>query len=115
MIDGARIGVIGGTGMEALLEGGRLLSVETPFGNVAATVGTLGDAPAVVILRHGPGHALLPHEINYRAIIWAMRSSGVRQVFATAAVGSLAPELRTGDLALLSDFIDLTRGRTQSF
>ena len=50
-----------------------------------------------VVLRHGADHAVLPHEVNYRGIIWALRELGARCIFATAAVGSLVPELRTGD------------------
>src|SRR5207248_4547644 len=63
----------------------------------------------------GAGHDALPHQVNTRGILWALRQLGARQIFATAAVGSLSPALRPGDLALLSDFIDFTHGRIGSF
>src|SRR5436309_6872664 len=71
-----RLGVIGGTGTDALLAGGRAVSVETPFGAIGATVGQLGGTPAAMVLRHGAGHGALPHQVNYRGLVWALRQLG---------------------------------------
>lgn len=117
MNDSARatVGVIGGTGMEALLDGGDAEMVATPYGTVGVIVGRVGDQPAAFLARHGAHHALLPHEVDYRANLWALRSLGVTRVLSTVAVGSLRADLRPGDLALLSDFLDLTHTRPSSF
>jgi 5'-methylthioadenosine phosphorylase len=111
----AELGIIGGTGMEGLLVGGRDIAVETPFGDVPLRAGHVGGAPAAMLLRHGPGHARLPHEVNYRGNLWALHSFGVRRVLATVACGALSLDLAAGRLALLDDFIDLTRARIQTF
>lgn len=109
------IGIIGGTGMEELLREGDARIVATPFGPVEARVGRVAEGEAAVVLRHGPGHEWLPHQVNYRGNLWALRELGARQVLATSASGSLRTELLPGDLALLTDFIDLTRARVQTY
>jgi 5'-methylthioinosine phosphorylase len=109
------VGIIGGTGMGELLAGSRAAPVDTPFGPVPVQVARLGAVPVAVLLRHGAGHAVLPHQVNYRANLWALRALGVRHVFATAASGSIDPALAPGSVALLADFLDFTRGRAQTF
>jgi 5'-methylthioadenosine phosphorylase len=108
-------GIIGGTGMAALLAGAPAHELDTPFGPVTVTTAYLDHTPVAVLLRHGPGHAVLPHQVNYRANLWALRALGVRHVFATAATGSLDPALAPGCVALLADFLDFTRNRPQTF
>jgi 5'-methylthioadenosine phosphorylase len=109
------VGIIGGTGMDALGDHDRPVEVMTPFGPALARVGQVGAVEAAVILRHGPDHRRLPHEVNYRANLWALRELGVLDVFATVACGSLDPALSPGDLAVVVDFLDLTRDRVQTF
>jgi 5'-methylthioadenosine phosphorylase len=92
-----------------------VLTVETPFGTVEPTIGKLYDREIVFLSRHGRGHATPPHLVNYRANIWALHSLGVRKIVATAAVGSLSPEYRLGDLVLLDQFLDFTKSRPQTF
>jgi len=65
--------------------------------------------------RHGRDHAIPPHLVNYRANIWALRELGVRKVLATAAVGSLSPDFRLGELVILDQFLDFTKSRPQTF
>ena len=114
------IGIIGGTGLQALSEltAARALEVATPFGAPSAPLmlGTLSGRPVAFLARHGLHHQLLPGEINFRANIWALKSLGARTVIAVSAVGSLRADLRPGDLALPSQYLDFTRGsRAASF
>ena len=92
------IGIIGGSGLYEMegFEQTEERKIETPFGDPSdALVGGMMAGRQVWFLpRHGRGHRLLPHEINHRANIWAMRSLGVRWLICVTAVGSLKEELR---------------------
>ncbi|MCE2967118.1 MAG: MTAP family purine nucleoside phosphorylase [Phycisphaerales bacterium] len=115
-----RIAIIGGSGLEhrlsesGLLLGAELVRLDTPFGPTSApiAVGTIaGSGVGVAILkRHGEGHVIPPHEVPYRANIWALKSLGVTHVIATGAVGSLREEVRPGGVMLVDQFIDRTSG-----
>jgi 5'-methylthioadenosine phosphorylase len=114
------IGIIGGTGLYAMRALGSLRphEVQTPFGAPSGPLmlGVLGAHDVAFLARHGEGHRLLPGEINFRANIWALKSVGVRTVIAVSAVGSLREDIRPGDLALPSQYLDFTRGtRAASF
>ncbi len=114
------IGIIGGTGLYAMpgLESVRTQQVRTPFGEPSAPLvhGTLGGREVVFLARHGLGHQFLPGEINFRANIWALKSAGVRTAIGVSAVGSLRAEIRPGDLSLVSQYLDFTKGtRAPSF
>jgi 5'-methylthioadenosine phosphorylase len=114
------IGIIGGTGLYAMRALGSLRphEVQTPFGAPSGPLmlGVLGAHEVAFLARHGEGHRLLPGEINFRANIWALKSVGVRTVIAVSAVGSLREDIRPGDLALPSQYLDFTRGtRAASF
>src|SRR5215472_4700799 len=114
------IGIIGGTGLYAMRALGNLRAheVRTPFGAPSGPLmlGALAGHEVAFLARHGEGHRLLPGEINCRANIWALKSVGVRTVIAVSAVGSLRDEIRPGDLALPSQYLDFTRGtRAASF
>jgi len=115
--DVAQIGVIGGSGLYALLDEAREVTVETPFGAPSdpLVVGAVGGRSVAFVPRHGAGHRLPPHRIPYRANLWALRSLGVRQVVAPCAVGSLRPELAPGSLVVLDQLVDRTSGRAQTF
>lgn len=94
------------------------MDVATPYGAPSApiTIGTVAGRQVAFLPRHGAGHALAPHAINYRANIWALRSLGVEQILAPCAVGGLQPE-RTprGAMVVPSQLIDRTTGRAQTF
>jgi 5'-methylthioadenosine phosphorylase len=109
------IGIIGGTGLYAMpgLEQVRAHPVHTPFGEPSSPLmhGILGGREVVFLARHGPDHRLLPGEINFRANIWALKSSGVRTIIGVSAVGSLREQIRPGDLSLVSQYLDFTKGR----
>ena len=65
--------------------------------------------------RHGKGHTVPPHRVNYRANIWSLKELGVRKIIATAAVGSLSSQYKLGDIVLLNQFLDFTKSRPQTF
>jgi 5'-methylthioadenosine phosphorylase len=89
--------------------------VETPYGVVSVQIGLLSGKYVAFMPRHGRGHAVPPHKVNYRANIWALKQLGVQQVLATAAVGSLREDLPPGDLVLIDQFIDFTKQRPSTF
>jgi 5'-methylthioadenosine phosphorylase len=113
------IGVIGGSGLYEI-EG--LTSIEevalsTPFGEPSDkfVVGRLGDAKLVFLPRHGRGHRILPHEINFRANVWGMKKLGVEWILSVSAVGSMKEEIPPGDIVIVDQFIDRTKARQSSF
>ena len=111
-----RIGIIGGTGFGEALVAGQAQTIETEFGPASVTIGPLGaDRELVFVARHGTGHKIPPHRINHRANITALRQMGVGAVYATAAVGSLQPDIKPGDFVVLDDFLDLTQGAVVTF
>ncbi len=93
----------------------QVITVETPYGTVEPVVGKLGNQELVFLSRHGDDHAIPPHQVNYRANIWALRELGVRKIIATAAAGSLSANFHRGELVLLDQFIDFTKSRPQTF
>ncbi|MEX2289786.1 MAG: S-methyl-5'-thioadenosine phosphorylase [Mycobacteriales bacterium] len=111
------IGVLGGSGLYALLEGAREVAVETPYGlpSDPPVVGEFGGRQVAFVPRHGADHRLPPHRIPYRANLWALRSLGVRQVLAPCAVGGLRPALGPGSLVVPDQLVDRTSGRAQTF
>src|SRR6184192_4501077 len=110
------IGVIGGSGLYQMEELRDVTEhkVDTPFGSPSDTLvgGTLSGRQVYFLPRHGRGHRILPHEINHRADIYALRSLNVRWIISVAAVGSLQEKYAPRDVLLHSQFYDRTRGRT---
>ncbi|MFZ1867276.1 MAG: S-methyl-5'-thioadenosine phosphorylase [Steroidobacteraceae bacterium] len=114
------IGIVGGTGLYRMegLEVTHTSEIDTPFGRPSGPVmlGRLAGREIAFLARHGLNHDLLPSEINFRANIWALKSVGVRTIIGASAVGSLRQEIRPGDLALPSQYLDFTKGlRAASF
>lgn len=112
-----RWAIIGGTGVydPQLLARPRVQHVETPYGSVEAFIGQHAGSEVAFLPRHGRGHSLPPHRINYRANLWALRELGVDACLATAACGSLRADLVPGGLALCDQFLDYTRSRPSTF
>lgn len=109
------LAIIGGTGVYQMdgLDVLDTIDVTTPFGEPSSPVvkGRLGAHALLFLARHGAGHQKMPHEINYRANIYALKSLGATQIIGVSAVGSLREEIVPGDLALPSQYFDWTRGR----
>jgi 5'-methylthioinosine phosphorylase len=114
-----RLAVIGGSGFAAL-EGLEVLDREhpdTPYGPPSAPVirGTLGKSELLFLPRHGIGHSIPPHRIDYRANIWALTSCGAERVVGLAAAGGISGRFGPGALAVPDQIIDYTYGRAHSF
>jgi 5'-methylthioadenosine phosphorylase len=111
-MDEPAIGVVGGSGLYEMegFENIEALSVATPFGDPSDQVitGRIGGRRVCFLPRHGVGHRLLPHEINHRANIWALRSLGVRWLISVTAVGSLREALAPRDIVVPDQLIDRT-------
>ncbi|MCL6446275.1 MAG: S-methyl-5'-thioadenosine phosphorylase [Alicyclobacillus sp.] len=98
-----------------MLEDAQVVRLTTAYGDAQATVGTYQGKRIAFMPRHGPGHHIPPHKINYRANILALKQLGVRQVLATAAVGSLQVQVKPGSLVIIDDFLDFTKSRPTTF
>jgi 5'-methylthioinosine phosphorylase len=113
------IGIIGGTGLTQLanLEVVRRQIVRTPYGDASQPLifGKIAGNEVVFLARHGGGHTIPPHAINYRANIWALHSVGVTCLLAVATVGSIDASLSPGDIVLPHQIIDYTHGRDSSY
>jgi 5'-methylthioadenosine phosphorylase len=114
------LAVIGGTGIYELagMQVEQRLDAATPFGTPSGQIvkGRLGGRELLFLARHGAGHKLLPHEVNYRANIYALKRAGATQILGFSAVGSLAEAIAPGDLAMPSQYFDWTKGgRARSF
>ncbi|RVT49600.1 MTAP family purine nucleoside phosphorylase [Rubrivivax albus] len=114
------LAIVGGTGFYELpgLEIEARLSAATPFGEASGEVhlGRVQGQPLLFLARHGAGHRWLPHEVNYRANVFALKRAGATQLLGFSAVGSLDEVLAPGALAMPAQYIDWTRGRrTQTF
>jgi 5'-methylthioadenosine phosphorylase len=113
----AEIGVIGGSGFYSFLDDVTEVTVDTPYGEPSDSLflGEVAGRMVAFLPRHGRGHHLPPHRINYRANLWALRSVGVRQVLGPCAVGGLRPEYGPGTLLVPDQIVDRTRLREQSY
>jgi 5'-methylthioadenosine phosphorylase len=113
------IAIIGGSGLTQLanLEITRRQIVRTPYGEPSGplTFGRMGPAEVVFLARHGYGHTLAPHEINYRANMWALQQQGVTSVIAVCTVGGIAGNLGAGTIGVPDQIIDYTWGRISTY
>jgi 5'-methylthioadenosine phosphorylase len=111
------VGLIVGTGVDSvqLLTDAKSSSIKTPFGDVEYSLGSMDSAEVFVLKRHGEGHVVPPHLINYRANVMALYMLGVKHVVTTSAVGSLKDDLPPGSFALMEGFLDFTKVRAQTF
>ena len=113
------MGVIGGSGLAKLAElrDAKRQVVRTPYGepSCALTCGRLGEREVVFLARHGYGHTLPPHRINYRANIWALRELGVDEIVAVATVGGIHAECAPGALVIPDQIVDYTSGRVNTY
>ncbi len=114
----AHIGIIGGSGLTDLenLKITRREVIRTPYGEPSAPIvfGKLGGKEILFLPRHGPGHTIPPHQINYRANIWALKDVGVKKVIAVAAVGAIT-NLEPALILIPDQIIDYTYGRAHTY
>ena len=108
------LAIIGGTGIYKIngLESIDEIKVDTPFGTPSADIMKLKyhDKEVLFLPRHGAHHQFLPHEINYRANIFALKKTGARQVLGFSATGSLREDIHPGDLAVPTQYFDFIKG-----
>jgi 5'-methylthioinosine phosphorylase len=113
------LGIIGGTGLTQLpnLEITHRQVIRTPYGEPsgALTFGNINCHQVVFLARHGYGHTIPPHLVNYRANLWALHSQGVREVVSVATVGGIPASLSPGTLVIPDQVIDYTHGRKNTF
>ena len=117
--DDTVVGIIGGTGLYQLdgFEGAQWVTVQSPFGEPSDQIltGEIDGQRVAFLPRHGRGHRILPHKVNYRANIDTLKRVGVDRILSFSAVGSLDERYTPGDFALVDQYIDRTRGRTSTF
>ena len=113
----ADVGVFGGSGLYAFLDGVEDVDVDTPWGPPSAPVaiGTIDDRRVAFLPRHGRKHQLAPHEVNYRANLWALRELGVTRILSPFACGSLQRRIHPGDFVVCDQLVDRTRGRGDTY
>ncbi|MBN1607990.1 MAG: S-methyl-5'-thioadenosine phosphorylase [Polyangiaceae bacterium] len=113
------LGVIGGTGMYDIsgLTAVAERAVSTPYGEPSDAVvrGRLGETVLLFLPRHGRGHHVPPHAINYRANIYALKILGATHVVSVSAVGSMRSDIDRGHVVVVDQYIDLTRRRVSTF
>lgn len=113
------IAIIGGTGFAAFgdLKIVREQQVDTPFGACSSALKTveLGGEEVTLLLRHGPLHNIPPHQVNYRANVWALRETGTTHIVGVAAVGGISRAVSPKKIVLPDQIIDYTYGRKQTF
>jgi 5'-methylthioinosine phosphorylase len=109
------LAIIGGTGLAQLtnLEISHRQVMRTPYGEPsgAITFGRLRQHEVMFIARHGYGHTIPPHEVNYRANLWALKEQGAQRIISVAAVGGIRADLSPGVIVLPDQIIDYTYGR----
>ncbi|QGT99093.1 5'-methylthioadenosine phosphorylase [Candidatus Syntrophocurvum alkaliphilum] len=112
-----KIAIIGGTGIynPKLLDNVKEVEQKTKYGDVKVLIGDYKGIEIAFIPRHGSKHSVPPHLINYRANIMALHHLGVKNILATAAVGSLNYEFKPGQFVLADQFIDFTKSRQNTF
>jgi 5'-methylthioadenosine phosphorylase len=115
----ATIGIIGGSGLYAMEGFGdvREVCVDTPFGKPSDSfmVGTLEGRRVAFLPRHARGHRILPHELNFRANIYALKTLGVERILSVSAVGSLKEKYAPLHMLIPDQFVDRTRTRVSTF
>lgn len=111
------LGIIAGTGFYDLeaLDDAHNATVDTAYGETSVTSGTWHGQPVAFVTRHGVGHKVPPHLVNYRAIITALADLGVRDVIAVNVTGGIDPDLEAGEIVCVDDFLDFTRRRESTF
>lgn len=113
------LAIIGGSGLTTLsnLDVSHREVVRTPYGEPSGALvfGQICGQPVVFLPRHGYGHTIPPHMVNYRANLWALQHNQVSGILSVASVGGIRADLEPGDIVLPHQIIDYTWGRTSTF
>jgi len=113
------LAIIGGRGLTQLanLKITHRQVMRTPYGEPSGAFlfGTLNEHEVIFLARHGYGHTIPPHLVNYRANLWALREQGVTDVISVATVGGIRPDLTPGKLVVPDQIIDYTHGRDSTY
>ena len=113
------LAIIGGSGLTQLgnLEVTQRKVARTPYGEPSGplTFGRILGCEVIFLARHGYGHTIAPHEVNYRANLWALKEAGADRVVSVASVGSIRKEHKPGSLVIPDQVIDYTWGRRSTF
>ena len=113
------LAIIGGSGLAKLgnLKGTRRKEARTPYGDPSAalTFGEIAGRAVLFLARHGDGHTIAPHEVNYRANVWALKEAGATEIVSVATVGGIAPHAGPGALLVPRQIIDYTWGRASTY
>ncbi len=112
-----KIAIIGGTGVydPSILDNIKEVEQSTPYGKISAVEGTYRGKAMLFINRHGEGHSIPPHMINYRANIWGLKELGADRILATAAVGSLNKDMAPGNFVFPDQYVEFTKNRHCTF
>lgn len=117
--ENVEMGIIGGTGIydPEIFEKEKEIKVYTPFGQPSdlVSIGYYKSVKVAFIPRHGRSHTIPPHQVNYRANVWALKQIGVERIIASSAVGSLREDYKPGNLVIADQFIDRTKKRLDTF
>lgn len=106
------LGLVFGSGFENfVLVNSRLIKASTPFGETEFEIGTFENKTVAVLHRHGKDHRFAPHQIPYRAQMWALKEAGVTEIVAAASVGGMAAENAPGHFTVPDQIVDYTYGR----
>lgn len=113
------LALIGGTGLYCFpgLEDATQIAVETPYGvpSDPITRGRVGERTLAFLARHGSAHSIAPHQVNYRANLWALHSLGARNILGVNAVGGIRDDMGPRVVVVPDQIIDYTHGRITSF
>jgi len=113
------LAIIGGTGLTQLanLDVSRRQVVRTPYGEPSGplTFGTVHGVPVVFLARHGYGHTIAPHQVNYRANLWALKEQGAGEIVSVVSVGGIRADLGPGTIVVPHQIIDYAWGRKGTF
>ena len=113
------LAVIGGSGLSQLanLDVSHREVLRTPYGEPSGAVsfGQICGRPVAFLARHGYGHTIPPHEVNYRANLWALCKRGAVGIISVASVGSIRADLKPGDVVIPHQIIDYTWGRKSTY
>jgi len=113
------LAIIGGRGLTELanLKITHRQVMRTPYGEPSGAFlfGTLNQHEVIFLARHGHGHTIPPHLVNYRANLWALREQGINEVVSIATVGGIRADLTPGVIVVPDQIIDYTHGRDSTF